>query len=92
MKLSIARVSVSSCTRHTCSRRSLARLWSLDFRSYRDISPGFARKVFEAFSSRLREEVDLDSLGAELLAVVAQTMQPERLSLWIRPATPRRNS
>ena len=42
-------------------------------------------KTIEAFSTRLREQVDLDTLSAELLAVVDQTMQPTRLSLWLRP-------
>jgi hypothetical protein len=44
-----------------------------------------AAKTIEAFSTRLREQVDLDTLSAELLAVVDQTMQPTRLSLWLRP-------
>jgi len=35
---------------------------------------------------RLREEVDLDTLTAELLAVVDQTMQPDRTTLWLRPS------
>jgi len=46
-----------------------------------------AAKIIEAFSARLREEVDLDTLSAELLAVVDQTMQPTNASLWLRPPT-----
>jgi hypothetical protein len=45
-----------------------------------------AAKTVEAFSRRLREEVDLDALSAELLAVVDQTIQPTRASLWLRPS------
>jgi hypothetical protein len=48
-----------------------------------------AAKTVEAFSVRLREEVDLDALSAELLAVVDQTMQPTEASLWLRPSTGR---
>jgi hypothetical protein len=44
-----------------------------------------AAKTIEAFSARLREQIDLDMLLAELLAVVDQTMEPTRLSLWLRP-------
>jgi hypothetical protein len=43
-----------------------------------------AARTIAAFSARLREEVDLDSLSAELLAVTAQTMQPTTMSLWLR--------
>jgi hypothetical protein len=44
-----------------------------------------AVKTIDAFSARLREEVDLDTLSAELLTVVDQTMQPTTASLWLGP-------
>jgi len=44
-----------------------------------------AARTVEAFSDRLREQVDLDTLSAELLAVVDQTVQPTTASLWLRP-------
>jgi hypothetical protein len=46
-----------------------------------------AAQTIAAFSARLRQQVDLDTLTAELLAVVDQTMQPARVLLWLRPPT-----
>jgi hypothetical protein len=46
-----------------------------------------AAKTIETFSARLRDQIDLDTLSAELLGVVDQTMQPTRVSLWLRPPT-----
>jgi hypothetical protein len=44
-----------------------------------------AAKTIEAFSARLRDQVDLNTLSAEVLAVADQTMEPTVLSLWLRP-------
>jgi hypothetical protein len=45
-----------------------------------------AGKTIEAFSARLRDQIDLDTLATELHAVVDQTMQPTMASLWLRPS------
>jgi hypothetical protein len=45
-----------------------------------------AAKTIEAYSVRLRDQLDLDTLSTELLAVVDQTMEPTRVSLWLRPS------
>jgi hypothetical protein len=49
-----------------------------------------AQRTLETFSSRLREDVDLDHLSADLLGVVHNTMQPAHASLWLRSAEARR--
>jgi hypothetical protein len=45
-----------------------------------------AARTLQDFSTRLREKTELDRLDTELLAVVRETMQPEHVSLWLRPA------
>jgi hypothetical protein len=49
-----------------------------------------AARTVAGFAARLRDQVDLDALHGELLAVVDQTMQPTRASLWLRPQIPSR--
>jgi hypothetical protein len=44
-----------------------------------------AARTIADFSARLRDQVDLGTLTGELLAVVDQTMQPTRASLWLKP-------
>jgi cytochrome bd-type quinol oxidase subunit 2 len=43
-----------------------------------------AARTVEGFSVRLRDQIDLDTLAAELLGVVDLTVQPTRASLWLR--------
>jgi hypothetical protein len=47
-----------------------------------------AARTIEAYSVRLRDQLDLDTLSTELLAVVDQTMEPTRVWLWLRPSPP----
>jgi hypothetical protein len=47
-----------------------------------------AARIIGAFGDRLRDQIDLETLTAELLGVVDQTMQPTRATLWLRPRRP----
>jgi hypothetical protein len=44
-----------------------------------------AQRTVEAFRARMRDEVDLDQLGNELVGAVRITVEPAQASLWLRP-------
>lgn len=43
-----------------------------------------AEQTVAAFAARLRDEVDLESVGADVLETVSQTVAPATVALWIR--------
>jgi hypothetical protein len=43
-----------------------------------------AAHTLESFSARLRNEIDIDALSSELVALVAKVMEPKQVSLWLR--------
>jgi hypothetical protein len=44
-----------------------------------------AQKTLEQFAHTARDETDLDRLTAELLRVIQETMEPEFVSIWLKP-------
>ena len=51
-----------------------------------------AQQVLAAFALIARDETDLDALTGELARVVQETMQPERVSVWLKDSGTRRRS
>ncbi len=50
-----------------------------------------AAKTLEAFAATVRNETDLDALTAELVRVIRETMEPESVSVWVKPVGNRRS-
>jgi hypothetical protein len=59
---------------------------AVDHRFYRDkYDP---TQILSAFNNCMREEIDIDALATEMIAVVTDTLQPSHAMLWVRPADP----
>jgi hypothetical protein len=49
-----------------------------------------AEKILSQFAATARDETDLEALTAELVRVIQETMQPEHVSIWLKPSADNR--
>jgi hypothetical protein len=59
---------------------------AVDHRFYRDKYD--STQIHNAFTTYMREQIDIDALATEMIVVVTDTLQPSHATLWVRPPEP----